>query len=122
MDNTGASYVDDMIYGDNNGDGLLKPCIGVNAHVPYRYAYAHQMHLIELNRWSPNESAEIVSWYDPSSITTRLWLDMDDQTITGRPNSIKFFISIADKSGNNYTFNATSAIFFNRANVDSIKQ
>jgi hypothetical protein len=44
--------------------------------------------------------------WDPSSITTRLWLDMDDQTtFTSSSGNVT---AIADKSGNNYTFNAAS--------------
>lgn len=44
--------------------------------------------------------------WDPSSITTRLWLDMDDQTtFTSSSGNVT---QIADKSGNNYTFNADS--------------
>lgn len=44
--------------------------------------------------------------WDPSSITTRLWLDMDDQTtFTSSSGNVT---QIADKSGNNYTFNAAS--------------
>ena len=44
--------------------------------------------------------------WDPSSITTRLWLDMDDQTtFTSSAGNVT---AIADKSGNNYTFNAAS--------------
>jgi len=42
--------------------------------------------------------------WDPSSITTRLWLDMHDQaTFTSSSGNVT---QIADKSGNNYTFNA----------------
>ena len=42
--------------------------------------------------------------WTPSSITTRLWLDMDDQTtFTSSGGNVT---AIADKSGNNYTFNA----------------
>jgi len=42
--------------------------------------------------------------WDPSSITTRLWLDMDDQTtFTSSGGNVT---AIADKSGNNYNFNA----------------
>ena len=42
--------------------------------------------------------------WNPSSITTRLWLDMDDQTtFTSSGGNVT---AIADKSGNNYTFNA----------------
>jgi len=42
--------------------------------------------------------------WNPSSITTRLWLDMDDQTtFTSSSGNVT---AIADKSGNNYTFNA----------------
>lgn len=42
--------------------------------------------------------------WTPSSITTRLWLDMDDQTtFTSSSGNVT---AIADKSGNNYTFNA----------------
>ena len=42
--------------------------------------------------------------WTPSSITTRLWLDMDDQTtFTSTAGNVT---SIADKSGNNYTFNS----------------
>jgi hypothetical protein len=44
--------------------------------------------------------------WTPSSITTRLWLDMDDQTtFTSSSGNVT---QIADKSGNNYTFNADS--------------
>ena len=44
--------------------------------------------------------------WTPSSITTRLWLDMDDQTtFTSSGGNVT---AIADKSGNNYTFNADS--------------
>ena len=44
--------------------------------------------------------------WTPSSISTRLWLDMDDQTtLTSSGGNVT---SIADKSGNNYTFNASS--------------
>jgi len=44
--------------------------------------------------------------WNPSSITTRLWLDMDDQTtFTSSSGNVT---QIADKSGNNYTFNADS--------------
>jgi len=44
--------------------------------------------------------------WDPSSITTRLWLDMDDQTtFTSSSGNVT---AIADKSGNSYTFNAAS--------------
>ena len=44
--------------------------------------------------------------WDPSSITTRLWLDMDDQTtFTSSSGNVT---AIADKSGNNNTFNAAS--------------
>jgi hypothetical protein len=44
--------------------------------------------------------------WDPSSITTRLWLDMDDQTtFTTSSGNVT---AIADKSGNGYTFNAQS--------------
>jgi hypothetical protein len=42
--------------------------------------------------------------WDPSSITTRLWLDMDDQaTFTSSGGNVT---TIGDKSGNNYDFNA----------------
>ena len=42
--------------------------------------------------------------WTPSSITTRLWLDMDDQTtFTSSGGNVT---AIADKSGNNYNFNA----------------
>ena len=42
--------------------------------------------------------------WTPSSITTRLWLDMDDQTtFTSSGGNVT---AIADKSGNNYSFNA----------------
>lgn len=42
--------------------------------------------------------------WNPSSITTRLWLDMDDQTtFTSSGGNVT---AIADKSGNNYNFNA----------------
>ena len=44
--------------------------------------------------------------WDPSSITTLLWLDMDDQTtFTSSGGNV---IAIADKSGNNNNFNAYS--------------
>ena len=44
--------------------------------------------------------------WTPSSITTRLWLDMDDQTtFTSSSGNVT---AIADKSGNSYTFNAAS--------------
>ncbi len=44
--------------------------------------------------------------WTPSSITTRLWLDMDDQTtFTSSGGNVT---AIADKSGNNYNFNAAS--------------
>ena len=62
-----SSYVDDMIYGDNNGDGLFEAVHwNTAAHVPIGYVAAQQMYnLIEgVTEWSPNESAEIVSWYD----------------------------------------------------------
>lgn len=62
-----SSYVDDMIYGDNNGDSLYEAVHwNTAAHVPIGYVAAQQMHnLIEgVTEWSPNESAEIVSWYD----------------------------------------------------------
>ena len=44
--------------------------------------------------------------WNPSSITTRLWVDMDDQsTFTSSGGHVT---SIADKSGNNYNFSAKS--------------
>ncbi len=44
--------------------------------------------------------------WNPESITTRLWLDMDDQsTFTSSDGNVT---AIDDKSGNGYTFNAES--------------
>lgn len=69
---------------------------GVNDMFDIGEAYADQMQLAI----SGSTSAP----WDPSSITTRLWLDMDDQTtFTSSGGNVT---QIADKSGNNYTFNA----------------
>ena len=53
--------------------------------------------------------------WDPSSITTRLWLDMDDQTtFTSSSGNVT---QIADKSGNNYTFNAATGSTLTAVNL-----
>lgn len=53
--------------------------------------------------------------WDPSSITTRLWLDMNDQTtFTSSSGNVT---QIADKSGNNYTFNAASGSTLTAVNL-----
>ena len=70
---------------------------GVNDMFDIGEAYADQMQLAITG--STNAS------WTPSSITTRLWLDMDDQaTFSISSGNVS---AIADKSGNNYTFNAS---------------
>ena len=71
---------------------------GVNDMFDIGEAYADEMQLAI--------SGSTNAAWDPSSITTRLWLDMDDQTtFTSSAGNVT---AIADKSGNNYTFNAAS--------------
>ena len=71
---------------------------GVNDMFDIGEAYADEMQLAI--------SGSTNAAWDPSSITTRLWLDMDDQTtFTSSSGNVT---AIADKSGNNYTFNAAS--------------
>ena len=71
---------------------------GVNDMFDIGEAYADQMQLAI--------SGSTNAAWDPSSITTRLWLDMDDQTtFTSSSGNVT---AIADKSGNGYTFNAQS--------------
>lgn len=71
---------------------------GVNDMFDIGEAFADQMQLAI--------SGSTNAAWDPSSITTRLWLDMDDQTtFTSSSGNVT---AIADKSGNNYTFNAAS--------------
>jgi hypothetical protein len=71
---------------------------GTNDMFEIGEAYADQMQLAIAG----NTNA---AW-SPSSITTRLWLDMDDQTtFTSSSGNVT---AIADKSGNSYTFNAAS--------------
>ena len=71
---------------------------GVNDMFDIGEAYADQMQLAI--------SGSTNAAWDPSSITTRLWLDMDDQTtFTSSAGNVT---AIADKSGNSYTFNAAS--------------
>jgi hypothetical protein len=71
---------------------------GVNDMFDIGEAYADEMQLAI--------SGSTNAAWDPSSITTRLWLDMDDQTTFA--SSAGNVTAIADKSGNNYTFNAAS--------------
>jgi hypothetical protein len=69
---------------------------GVNDMFDIGEAYADKMQLAI--------SGSTNAAWTPSSITTRLWLDMDDQTtFTSSGGNVT---AIADKSGNNYTFNA----------------
>jgi hypothetical protein len=71
---------------------------GVNDMFDIGEAFADQMQLAI--------SGSTNAAWDPSSITTRLWLDMDDQTtFTSSSGNVT---AIADKSGNGYTFNAAS--------------
>jgi hypothetical protein len=71
---------------------------GVNDMFDIGEAYADEMQLAI--------SGSTNAAWDPSSITTRLWLDMDDQTtFTSSSGNVT---AIADKSGNGYTFNAAS--------------
>jgi hypothetical protein len=71
---------------------------GVNDMFDIGEAYADEMQLAI--------SGSTNAAWDPSSITTRLWLDMDDQTtFTSSSGNVT---AIADKSGNSYTFNAAS--------------
>jgi hypothetical protein len=71
---------------------------GVNDMFDIGEAYADQMQLAI--------SGSTNAAWNPSSITTRLWLDMDDQTtFTSSSGNVT---AIADKSGNSYTFNAAS--------------
>jgi hypothetical protein len=71
---------------------------GVNDMFDIGEAYADEMQLAI--------SGSTNAAWDPSSITTRLWLDMDDQTtFTSSAGNVT---AIADKSGNSYTFNAAS--------------
>ncbi len=71
---------------------------GVNDMFDIGEAYADKMQLAI--------SGSTNAAWDPSSITTRLWLDMDDQTtFTSSGGNVT---AIADKSGNNYNFNAAS--------------
>jgi len=71
---------------------------GVNDMFDIGEAYADQMQLAI--------SGSTNAAWTPSSITTRLWLDMDDQTtFTSSSGNVT---QIADKSGNSYTFNAVS--------------
>ena len=71
---------------------------GTNDMFEIGEAYADQMQLAIAG----NTNA---AW-SPSSITTRLWVDMDDQsTFT---SSSGYVTSSADKSGNNYSFSAKS--------------
>lgn len=71
---------------------------GVNDMFDIGEAYADQMQLAI--------SGSTNAAWDPSSITTRLWLDMDDQSVfTSSSGNVT---QIADKSGNNYTFNAAN--------------
>jgi hypothetical protein len=71
---------------------------GVNDMFDIGEAYADEMQLAI--------SGSTNAAWDPSSITTRLWLDMDDQsTFTSSAGNVT---AIADKSGNGYTFNAAS--------------
>ena len=71
---------------------------GVNDMFDIGEAYADEMQLAI--------SGSTNAAWDPSSITTRLWLDMDDQTtFTSSSGNVT---AIADKSGNNNTFNAAS--------------
>lgn len=71
---------------------------GVNDMFDIGEAYADQMQMAITG--STNAA------WDPSSISTRLWLDMDDQTTFTESGG--YVTSIDDKSGNNYTFNASA--------------
>ena len=76
-----SSYIGDMIYADNNTDGVYEAVHwNTAAHVPIGYATAQQMNnLIEgITEWSPTESTDIVSWYDAS----------DSQSITESSGSV----------------------------------
>ena len=88
-------------YTGSVGDTVGSPDFkgdGVNDMFTIGRAYADEMQLAITG--STN------SVWTPSSISTRLWLDMDDQTtLTSSGGNVT---SIADKSGNNYTFNASS--------------
>jgi len=70
---------------------------GVNDMFEIGQAFADKMALAISGNTNP---------WTPADITTRLWLDMDDQaTFTSSGGNVT---AIADKSGNNYTFSAAS--------------
>ena len=94
IDNGYTGAVGDEVGSEDfNGDG-------VNDMFAIGRAYADQMQLAK--------SGSTNAAWDPSSITTRLWLDMDDQsTFTSSGGNVT---QIADKSGNNYTFSAAEAV------------
>ena len=90
---TSQNHVGQASHGSSDSTGS-----GTNDMFEIGEAYADQMQLAIAG----NTNA---AW-NPSSITTRLWVDMDDQsTFTSSGGHVT---SIADKSGNNYSFSAKS--------------
>ena len=98
-------------YGGSIGDSVGGPDFnddGVNDMFAIGRAYADQMELAK--------SGSTNAAWDPSSITTRLWLDMDDQsTFTSSSGHVT---QIADKSGNNYTFSAANGSTITAINTE----
>ena len=89
----GQNHVGQASHGSSDTDSS-----GTNDMFEIGEAYADQMQLAIAGNTN--------SAWNPTSITTRLWVDMDDQTTF--TSSGGHVTAIADKSGNNYSFAAKS--------------